>query len=121
MLAEWGGIYLAPGEGPGVPLTPLLAPAVLEQHLARLTAQDLPAAVAAAAAAGKTAATADNSEVIAAHTAAQLAGQAPGTWAHLSQAAALEAALLVVLHVASQQGRLLNQLGKGVAVTFQHM
>jgi hypothetical protein len=53
--------------------------------------------------------------------AAQVAGRLPGTWAHLSQEAALEAALLVVLYVAARKKSLLRQLGQGVEVTYRHM
>jgi hypothetical protein len=67
------------------------------------------------------AATTSDRDVAGTHTAAQLAGRLPGTWAHLSQEAALEAALLVVLQVAGQQERLLHKMGKGVEATFLHM
>jgi hypothetical protein len=42
-------------------------------------------------------------------------------WQHLSQEVALEAALLVVLQVATQQPHLLPKLGRGVETTFLHM
>jgi hypothetical protein len=111
LLAQWGAIYISPGAGPDASLK-LLTPAVVDQHLARLTALGLPAAVQGVA----EAAPADNEGDV---TVLDL--QAPGTWAHLGQEAALEAALLVSLYIAAHKSHLLSTLGRGVEVTFQHM
>jgi hypothetical protein len=80
----------------------------------------LPAAATAAGDAVAAAAAADR-EGPCADTAAQLAGRVPGTWAHLGQEAALEAALLVVLYIAGQKPQLLSKLVQGVERTFTHL
>jgi hypothetical protein len=67
------------------------------------------------------AATAAVREVVSAYLAADVAGRAPGTWAHLSQDAALEAALLVSLYMAAYRPYLLDSLGRGVEVIFLRM
>jgi hypothetical protein len=98
----------------------LLPPAALEQHLARLRKQGLPAAVAGADDTVAAAAAAAEREGPSAAPALELLG-GDGAWAHLSQEPALEAALLVTLDIAGQKSHLLSRLGRGVDTAFVRM